>query len=139
MLDVRASLLDVLVWRTPAARRPHRLCFLRACWPAAPAMPPQRATPLPARAIRAAWCGQSRELFGICSWQVAGNASFHEIGWEGRLEIQSFSGARVDEAQPPGMQHLSREARAPAIDLVPEHWMTEVLEVHADLVRAPRV
>jgi len=41
------------------------------------------------------------------------------------------------EAQPPGVQHLPGESRALPIEFIAEHGMTEVLEVHADLVVRP--
>src|SRR4051812_20602581 len=45
----------------------------------------------------------------------------------------------MGETESPRMEHLSGECATPAIDLIAEQRMAEMLEMHADLVSAPGV
>lgn len=55
--------------------------------------------------------------------------------------MNAFVCARMIERQFPSVQHLSRKiSAAPAsVNLVAQNRMTEVLQMHSDLVRAPAV
>src|SRR6266568_3471929 len=61
-----------------------------------------------------------------------------EIVRQWRFKIFPFMAARMSKPNFPGVQHLSRKifCRTRRIDFVAEHWMTEMMKVHADLVGA---
>ena len=64
-----------------------------------------------------------------------------EIVGQRRFEIFPFSGARVMEAELPCVEHLARKIfrEARPVDFVAQHGMTEMMEMHADLMCAPAV
>ena len=66
---------------------------------------------------------------------------FFKIVRQRGFEILPFSGARVTEAELQRVQHLARKIfREPRrVDFIAQHGMTEMMEMHADLMCAPAV
>ena len=56
-----------------------------------------------------------------------------------RLKKMPFAGSRVRETEFPGVQHLPRCGNFFPIKRITDHGMTEVVQVHANLVRATTV
>jgi hypothetical protein len=71
--------------------------------------------------------------------QIRWHSRSHEILWNRSGEMQAFAGAQVSETEFPGMQHLAWETGTAAIDLIAKHWMPEVFEMNANLMRTARV
>jgi hypothetical protein len=64
-----------------------------------------------------------------------------EIVWQRGFEIFPFAPARVTEAELPRMQHLSWKmfCQAWGVNFIAQNGMTQVMEMHADLMCASAV
>src|SRR5688500_5696995 len=89
--------------------------------------------------MRSAWSERKREHDRSRSSQSRRTTSFHKIGGDGRLETETFVTLRMNEPEPPGMQHLTGKMSALAVQVVAENRMAELLEMHANLMRSTRV
>lgn len=79
--------------------------------------------------------------------QVKRAQRFLEIFREGRFEVQFFPGGWMNESQFPGVEHLARSGVAGegfkasvlfgSINIIPDQWVADVLEVDADLMGTP--
>ena len=73
--------------------------------------------------------------------QACHSNGLFEIVRQWSFEILPFGCARVKEAELPRMEHLARETfREPRrVDFIAQHRMTEVMQMHADLMCATAV
>src|SRR6266446_1765149 len=98
--------------------------------------------------LQAQWCRGDGRTTGLLTpdhrsgyLKVCSRDSFFEIIRHRGLKLFPFAGPRMTESKLPSMQHLARKIfdQACSIDFVTEDWVTQMMKMHANLVRASAV